>query len=259
MPGWSQRTIYRNVTAENVRQGLAATIGAETAAQELTAPKGKSTVTQGRGMVTDFDLAALARLYLDRAGPDPAPLTRIYDSFSIADTAVADPAGGTFRIATMTGSDFKARPTADSWSGTISLLVALSEMDKLSTEDESRLITAVTDLVDAMDFASLDASGIDISNARAPGGAAATSHIERMRYRGSRDGQPSEIALGGFKASSQESSVTLDTPHRHGLLPAPDPRRPEGAARPLPEGPAARGDAHADSGARHDAALGPLA
>ncbi|MET0746196.1 MAG: hypothetical protein ABWY78_22695 [Microvirga sp.] len=211
MPGWSQTTTYRNVSANDIRHGLVAAMTADTAAQELTLRKGKSTVTQGRSTINGFDLAALARLYLDRAGPDPAPLARIYGSFSIADTTLADANGATIRIASMTGSDFRARPTADSWSGTLSLLVALSEMDARSAADEGRLITALTDLIDAMDFGSLEAGGIEIANAAARGTTPATSRIERVSYRGARDGQTSEVMLQGLKATSPDSSVALDT------------------------------------------------
>ena len=210
MPGWSQTTTYRNITASTIRHGLVAAMTAETAAQELTIPKGKSTVTQGRGTVNDLDLAALAKLYLDRAGADPGPPTRIYGSFDIANTVIAGASGGTFRIAHLTGSDFRARPTADSWSGTISLLIALSEMDKLSTADESRLITAVTDMIDAMDPGKVEATGIEGSDVAMKDGTATTARIDRMTYTGGRDGQSSKVMLQGFKANSQESNVTLD-------------------------------------------------
>ncbi|MBM6596111.1 hypothetical protein [Microvirga pudoricolor] len=207
----TQRTTYRNVTADAVQSGRVTTLTAETTAQEMTTPKGKSTTTQGRSTISDIDLAALAHLYLDRGGQQPEPLTKIYGSFVIENSTVSEANGATIRIERITGSDFRARPTQDSWSGTISMLFALSETDKLSTEDETRLITAVTDMIDAMDFGALEATGIDVSNPAAQTGKATSSRIARMSYASARDGQPSQTVIEGLQAGTGDGGVKIDS------------------------------------------------
>ncbi|WP_112664246.1 hypothetical protein [Microvirga flavescens] len=208
LAGFAQRTIYRNIVASNVTQGRIATIAAETAMQEITQKSGVDTFTQGPSTIAELDLAAMARLYLEKATSPNEPLTKIYGDFSISDAVLTGSNGSVARIAKITGRDFTARPTEDSWSGTLSLLTALSETDKVAKEDQGRLASSLADLLSAMNIGFVEASGIDITDRTKDGG---NVRINRAAYTSASNGQPADMRIEGMLFTADDGQAKIDT------------------------------------------------
>ncbi|MGO4704274.1 hypothetical protein AB4072_00655 [Microvirga sp. 2MCAF38] len=204
----TQRTTYKNIVASDIAQGRLATIAADTAVQEMSQKNGIGTVTQGRSTISELDLAAMARLYLEKAGTPNEPLAKIYGSFAVENIVLTASNGSVAKIESVNGRDFKARPTQDSWSGTISLLTALSETDKLSKEDEGRLLSSMADLLSAMDIGSVEIANVDITDNSADD---ANGHIDRMTYTSASNGRSADARIEGIHFSGDNGEVEIDT------------------------------------------------
>ncbi|EIM28498.1 hypothetical protein [Microvirga lotononidis] len=205
----SQTTTYRNATLSDVADGRVASILIETSATETSGPKNSALISMGRTSLNELDLPALARLYETKADSDNAPLIRLYGTFSIENTEVADNEDGvTVRIARLNGQDFQGRPTRDSWTGTVSAMTEMADRKDLSSGDQARLVSVIADLLDAFHIGGMEASGIEVSSKGkdSPG----QGRISRIAYTGSANGQPADVRWEGFEFSDKDNRVKID-------------------------------------------------
>ena len=116
-----QLSVYRNVTLSDIAQGRIAKLTADSSSIEVKGPKQNATLTQGRTTAEEIDAAEAARIYMEKAGPQPEPLSRLYGAFSVENIKIQDKEG-TVTIAHGSGRDVRGRRTEDSWAGTASLV-----------------------------------------------------------------------------------------------------------------------------------------
>jgi len=203
-----QLSVYRNVTLSDIAQGRIGKLTADSSSIEVKGPKQNATLTQGRTTAEDIDAAEAARVYMEKAGPQPEPLSRLYGAFSVENIKIQDKEG-TVTIAHGSGRDVRGRRTEDSWAGTASLVTALGEMDKPSEQDSARLLASVADLLGAIEIGSAELTGIEASAlASSPG---TTTRIARIGYTGTLNGQPADARLEGLDVTGNNTRARIDT------------------------------------------------
>lgn len=214
----TQTSLYRNISVNDVVDGKIASMTAETAAIEATGQKGPTLISYGRSAVSDLDLAAFARLYETKDAT--APLTKIYGAFSIETIDAASREGdGGVQIARLSGRDLMARPTADSWSGTLGLIRDLSEKETTTPEDQTRLLQGAADLLGAFDAGFVEAAGVAFKGGGADN--KGTGTIARIAYTGANGAQPAETRLEGIELADAESRVKVGAVSLTGFSVAP--------------------------------------
>lgn len=208
----TQTATYKNIVMEDLVQGRMASAVLETMAVESTGEKGTMLVSTGRSTMSDVDMGALASLYETKAEGDATLLWKIYGAFSIENMDVTSTVEGTaFKVARMSGRDFLARPTRDSWTGTGEILTELGQKEKLSPEESQRVIGLITDMLQAFQIGQLEASGIEIKDARkqADGKSPSMGRIERITYSGGASQQPADMRMEGLDVGDQDSRVKI--------------------------------------------------
>jgi hypothetical protein len=156
--------------------------------------------------LSDFDLASSIALFTDKAEAGAAPLKKLYGSFALEGVSLVDPAGATTHIARIGGRDLSARPTAEGWTGTMSILGASPpNLADAEPQERRRLFATLADMLGAFEIASLEASGIEVHDPKNPEGAA---RIARIGFVGSA-GTGGEFQLDGLDAGSEDGRVRI--------------------------------------------------
>ena len=206
----TQTTTYRNTVLSDISQGRIASIVVDATAMETAGAKDKTVITSGRTTMNEVDLPAMARLFEAKSGTASAPLAKIYGAFSVENIELADSAAGvTFKVARLGGRDFLARPTRESWNGTMGLMTELADKDKLSQEDHARLLPAIVDFIDAFQIGLLEASGIEVASKEK--GLPNTVRINRIAYSGETSSQASDMRMEGLEFSDKDNRVKIGT------------------------------------------------
>jgi len=206
----SQTTTYRNTVVKDVAGGRIASALFETSATQASGTKGNVVISTGRASMDDLDLPALARLYETKAEGAAAPFTRIYGGFSIDDVEFTDnETDAVVKIARMSGRDFLARPTKDSWTGTAGIFTEMADRKDLSPEEQSRLFPAIADLLEAFQIGSMEASGIEATSKKSD--AQGQARIARIAYTGGAEGKPAEMHWEGFEFVAKDGRAKLDS------------------------------------------------
>ncbi|MXQ13272.1 hypothetical protein [Microvirga makkahensis] len=204
----TQTAYYRNISLDDIVRGRIASLTVETTAIEETGGTDTTLISYGRTALSDFDVPAFARLYDTKDAF--APLTRIYGAFSIETIDMADGAG-TFstRIDRLEGRDIMARPTKDSWNGTISAISELAQKETTSPEEQTRLMHMVADLLGAFDAGLVEATGITFKgDGKEDKGAGSVALIA---YTGASGSRPSEVRMEGLDVADGEARVKIGT------------------------------------------------
>jgi hypothetical protein len=204
----TQTVIYKNVVLKDVVQGRIAEAIVETAGAELTDGTDRTTFSYGHTSINALDLPALARLYELPAQPGANPPVRIYGEFTIANFVLLNEKDGAqLTIARISGRDFMARTTSETWAGASTLFAELATKDDLSDEEQNRLVATLADFLGAFDFGQLEATGLDIKGTTNSG--AATATIARVAYRGATASQPSAFLLDDFKIRDANANFAI--------------------------------------------------
>jgi len=205
-------TIYRNAVLSDVVAGRIGSATFETASLE-TSNKGVTVrATSGKGSAHDVDLGALANLYEMKAKTASEPMTRIYGDFAIENMDVSDSENIVgVKVARVSGRDFLARPTPDSWSSTETVLSELDGKEKLSPEESKRVLNMVADMLDAFQIGQIEMTGIEFRNPlkNAGNAAAPSGRIQRIAYAGASGQQPSDMRMEGFEVVDDDSKVKI--------------------------------------------------
>lgn len=210
----TQITTYRNIVMTDIVGGRVASSTVETAGMEFSDQNATVLASLGKTSVSDLDIGALANIYEGKAKSATEPLVRIHGQFSAENLELADTKGlFALKAARLNGTNFKARPTLESWAGTEALLSDLSQKDKLSDEESSRLFAALADLFNAYEIGQVEAAGIEIKNSgkddAGSTGAPSTGRIQRMAYASGSAQQPSNIRIEGFEVTESKNVVKI--------------------------------------------------
>ncbi|PVE25199.1 hypothetical protein DC522_06610 [Microvirga sp. KLBC 81] len=202
----TQTSLYRNATMSDIVRGKVASTVIETTAMEETGEKGPTLISYGRTTVTDLDLPTFVKLFETKDAS--APLSRIHGAFSIEKVDVTD-AGGNYstQIARINGRDLIARPTKDSWNGTIALIKELSDKEKTSPEEETRILLTAADLLGAFDAGLVEATGITFKDDSKE--SKGTGSVARVAYTGATGSQPAEVRVEGIAFKDTNASLKI--------------------------------------------------
>ncbi|MEE1655188.1 hypothetical protein VB618_03190 [Microvirga sp. CF3062] len=212
----TQTIFYRNVSLNDVVQGQIArsTIGAM--AVEMTGAKGNTLFSYGQTTISNLNTPAFVRLYETKDDSGSAPMTRIYSAFTIENLDMVDNGENvSVQVARLSGRDVMARPTKDSWGSAMAFLTEMGGKDTLSSEEGSRLTTAVVDVIGAFDIGFMEAADIQIKATpkKAPAAkdqkSSATGRINRIAYTGATESQPADIRLEGIEAGDQDGRAKV--------------------------------------------------
>jgi hypothetical protein len=206
----TQVTRSRNVTASGVDHGRVAHLAIEASSIEMEGgARTGGTVTQGRTSAEGVDLAAIARVYSEKAGPEPGVMATLYDFFTVDDIRIADPEGNIITIARGQGRGVRGRPTQDSWAGTASLVTALTELDKPSEADAARLLSSAADLASAIEIGTLEFTGIETSGRKQDFNGKA--RVARIAFRAGGNGEPADARLEGLEITGPNTRARIGT------------------------------------------------
>jgi hypothetical protein len=205
----TQETTHRNVVLTNVVQGRIGQATVDTTGAEISDGKTTLSISYGRMTVSDVDLPTFARLYETKASETAAPLSRIHGAFSIDDISLVDKDGVSIKVARVSGRDFMARPTRESWAGTTELFAQLGAKNELTADEEARFLSVVAEFLTAFDIGFVEATGFELKDPSSD--KAATGRIRRLAYTGPTGSQPADARAEGFDVSDKDGSVKIDT------------------------------------------------
>jgi hypothetical protein len=202
---------YRNTVLTGIVGGRLAS--GTTEASSIEAPGSETTIliNTGRTTISDMDMRAVANLYETKAENTSVPLNRIYGAFSIENIDLTESKDAVnIKVARMSGRDFLARPTRDSWSGMTAFLTELGEKDKLAPDDMNRIATLYEDLLGAFDMGLVEATSIEIKgSADKSKGQGGSGRISRIAYTGSTGSQPADFRWEGMDFSGKDNRVKI--------------------------------------------------
>jgi len=204
----TRTTTYRDVTLRDIVTGRGAAVTTAGASVIIPArPAGPVAGTLGKMTLTAFDAPQAARLYEVKADA-PAPMARIYDSFALEDMAISDPKRAQVRVARITGRDFSARPTKESWGETMTLLAAQGDrLDKAPPVDRARLVSALADLLDAFQIGSMEATGFEVRDPNAKD--RVNAQIARIAFAGGEQGKPADLRMEDFTVTADNGRMRI--------------------------------------------------
>lgn len=202
----TQTILYRNATLSDIVRGKVGSTVIEATAMEEAGEKGPTLVSYGRTTVSDLDLPTFVKLFETKDAS--APLSRIHGAFSIEKVDMTDAEGNySAQIARINGRDLMARPTKDSWNGTFALIKELSEKEKTSPEEETRILLTAADLLGAFDAGLIEATGITFKGDGKEN--KGTGSIARAAYTGATGSQPAEARVEGIEFKDTNASLKI--------------------------------------------------
>ncbi|SCX84913.1 hypothetical protein [Microvirga guangxiensis] len=202
----TQTIFYRNGTLSDIVLGKVGSLAIETTAIEETGGKGPTLMSYGRTSIRDLDLPAFARLYETK--DTSAPLSKLHGEFSIEKIDVTDSAEGfNAQIARIGGRDIMARPTKDSWNGTIALIKELSEKEQTSPEEDTRLLLSAADILGAFDAGFVEATGITLKGNGQDN--KESGSIARIAYTGATGSEAAEARVEGIEFADADSRLKI--------------------------------------------------
>ncbi|NIX77233.1 hypothetical protein [Microvirga terricola] len=205
----TQTNILKNVVLKDVANGRIATATADTIGVETSGSKTTLALSYGRMSISDFDLPAYAKLFETRADSASSPPTKIHGAFTVENIEASEE-GVNVRIARVAGRDFMARTTKDSWTDSLAALAELGGKGDLSEEDQAKLVRTAADLLSAFDFASVEATGIEITGSKAKD-TDVTGRINRMAYTGATASRPADARIEGMEFFGKSESIKIGT------------------------------------------------
>lgn len=204
-------TVYRNAVFKDVVGGRIASAISDTAGGEIVSPKGKAVYSAGRSTLSDIDMPALVKLFEAKAASSADPMQRIYGAFTVENLDMVDAEGTAIKLSRMNGRDFMARPTKDSWAGTISLIGELSDKEKPSASEEARILSTAAEILGAFDIAFVEATGIEAKGSPKSDVADLTARIDRIAYTSASGSQPSDARMEGMEFTRTDGTVKIGT------------------------------------------------
>lgn len=205
----TQVATYKDVIARDLAQGRIAQMTASGAVVQITSKQaGQHSGSYGRIVLEGLDLPEAARILLDKAGEPAPPLRTIYGAFSVESVAFKGPEGPDIKVAKISGKDFSARPTKESWSGTLNTIGDSEGWKKRSAPETSRAFTAFADLFDAFEIGAIEIAGVEFRDPNSQDGP--SGRIARLAYMASAGSQLSEARAEGLEVMSSKGRARLD-------------------------------------------------
>lgn len=180
--GDMQQTVtYHDIEMRDIRAGVISAIAVPRATMRIDGKKeGLTTGSMGPITIDDFDTVQTARVYGEKAGPGDTDPKRLYGAFSVENFSMRDAKGNEVGVARISGRDFKARPTADSWLGTIDALGKVDDFEKLSSAERKAFFMRLVDMMTAFEIGGFEASGFTFKGKDEKKGEPIDGEMERI-------------------------------------------------------------------------------
>jgi len=212
----TSRVTYADVRIFGLKAGVIRSLAAAGVAFSTTsdtAPALKGEV--GPMAATTIDLPWIAKAYTEKAEPGDTAMRLGYASYSIDGIAVATTARdgtplGKASVGRIVGKDFRLRPSREPWLSVFQELVARqgSNAQDLPPETRSRLVLALTDIIESSEIGLFEATDLRASGASDLDGVV---RLARMSYAGAAVGRPNEVRLEGFEYAGRDASGRFGT------------------------------------------------
>lgn len=205
--GDMQQTVtYHDIEMRDIRAGVISAVAAPRATMRIDGKKeGLTTGFMGPITIDDFDTVQTARVYGEKAGPGDAEPRRLYGAFSIENFSMRDAKGNEAGIARISGRDFKARPTADSWLGTIDALGKVEDFEKLSPAERKAFFTRLVDMMTAFEIGGFEATGFTFKGKDEENGEPVDGEIERIAM--SADATGPSFSVTGMRFVTPDATI----------------------------------------------------
>ena len=199
-----QSAAYRDVRVSQIGAGRAAGAASGGGSFDGTSAEGPSRGTFARMEISYIDLGLMVALLEPQPNATPAELRRVYGAFSLEGLTTEGPKSARSRIARVAGRDFRAKPTREGWIATAGAFAGSTDLNKASPADRGRVVGAMVDLFEAFEIGSVEATGIEFSDA---GGKDAAGRIGRIAYEsGTRGG---EFRIEALEAGGDDGRVRM--------------------------------------------------
>lgn len=204
--GGRHTTTYRDIVLSGLSAGRVAQVaGGGGTFDSIGIDKG-GRGSFGRLAASDVDVVQSLTIASEKAGPAPAEYRRLYASLSLDALEASNPDGTGFRIGRIAARDFKARPTAESWTETIRLLGDLGEKGKLAEDQQARALGLTADLFDAIDPGSIEVVDFETRGQKP---SEPYVRITRMSYAGAESGRGAEARMEGFETTGPDATARI--------------------------------------------------
>ena len=214
--GVTSRVAYTDVRVFGLKAGVIrslAVAGGTFSTQSSAHPTMKGEV--GPMAATAIDLPWIAKAYTEKAGPDDTVARVGYATFSVdgitAGTTGADGAVlGKVSVGRIVGKDFKLRPSREPWLSVFKDLAARQGQDAqdMPPETRSRLVLALTDLMESSEIGLFEATDMRASGASDTDGSV---RLARLSYMGAAVGRASEMRFEAFEFADKDTKARFGT------------------------------------------------
>lgn len=203
-------TVYRDVRINGIKEGRASeiVISSATFRNEGKGPD-NAEGTMARTTMTNADLALMAKVYGEVAGPDDKDYKVIYSSLVSDGITMKMDKAVEVAIARMSGKEARARPVATPLITTMRQLGAIDPNAKPNSAENAKNALNLFDMLEAFSIGDAEATGISIRDPNAKDGPI-VANIARMGFR-LNEASGGEARLEGFSVDSKDARIRIGT------------------------------------------------
>lgn len=203
--------VYRDLRIAGIASGVirsAALSGADVESRLGEKNSGKG--TYGAMTMTEVDLGLIARFLLEPAGPQDTALRVAYGSWSQEAFGTTDSTGARSSIRAATAKNVRLRPTS---TPIIPLIreFAGKKGEKLDQADQVKLITAIADIYDGVDFGTNEL--VDLEFKTPPGADEVVIKVPRVSFASGQSAgapaKPNEFRIDGLDITAKDGFARI--------------------------------------------------
>ena len=218
-PTVQQTIVYKNATLADIAEGRIARYSVESATYDIqmdlpdaTGELKKKHVTGSNGVISgqDIDLAYLARIYTEKAGPEDKEPKPVYGPLSVKNIAFSE-GDGRFGYDEVRSDGFSIRMPTTPLAETMAALTANKNPEELPPAEQKALFSKVLSLIDMIGKSDIQLLGFkaDVPNKEEPStGKRVKAEIARMDMQ--MDGRKIDFAMNGMKIGSGDDTIGVD-------------------------------------------------
>ena len=215
----TQEAVYEDVRIENMREGRIASFTA--AGGSFSASDGDEDVAGRFGAVETLmiDLPLIVRYYTESAGDGDNPFRTAYESFSIRDIALSDGESARFNIDEISGRAVALRLLQEPLTETIAMITAMEDADDPTTEEASRMLHFVADLMDSFRFEEMNVTGMSAVDESED--EPVDMRIERIAFLGDPEGGFAAFMMEDMRIAADGAEIAIASIDSEGFSFAP--------------------------------------
>lgn len=203
-------TTYQNLIFTDIKEGRMTKGIAEKATFATSKGKGPDiNGTFGRFEINDVDVPFIAQLYGTSNNGATSDMKRAYGRFVMENILLGNKEGMDIKIASISGEDFKARLTKDSWGSFLKQAENSDKFDKMSADERKKLIHSAVDLLTAYDIGSFEMKGMLVKSTKSDKDG--EMKIDRIAYRPKTASGLGEVRVEGLNFGGKQGKGSLES------------------------------------------------